>query len=67
MLAVGGQISGIVADTDGVGIPNVYVAVRDQGYNYAAQTVTASDGTYMISGIPTNSYSVNFSPYAATM
>jgi hypothetical protein len=65
VLAVGGSISGIVADTDGVGIPNVYVAVRDQGYNYAAQTVTASDGTYMISGIPTNSYSVNFSPYAA--
>ncbi|MGO9380146.1 MAG: carboxypeptidase regulatory-like domain-containing protein, partial [Dissulfurispiraceae bacterium] len=62
VLAVGGSISGIVTNAAGMGISNVYVEMDDGSGNYAAEGVTASDGTYTFSGIPTGSYTVNFSP-----
>ncbi len=62
VLSVGGGISGTVTDASLVGIANVTVYVYDSNDNYVASGVTASDGTYTITGIPTGSYAVYFFP-----
>jgi hypothetical protein len=62
MLAVGGSIYGTVTNASTAGIANVEVSVYDNNDDYIASGLTASDGTYTVSGIPTGSYKVNFSP-----
>ena len=56
----GGNISGTVTSAEEQGL-NPYVEVDDSSNNYIASGLTASDGTYTVSGIATGSYTVNFS------
>jgi hypothetical protein len=56
-LEVGATISGMVLESDGVTpVPNA--SVYASGTNYENDAVTASDGSYVIGGLPADNYQV---------
>ena len=59
-LVVGGSISGTVTDTNGAGIGQIcVVALTPQG-QWVATGMTLGGGTYVVTGLPTGSYVVEF-------
>jgi hypothetical protein len=63
-LAAGGSITGRVTDeTNSCPIPDMEVDVYDLNNHYMGATRTDDNGTYSVSGLPTGSYKVFFSPY----
>ncbi|HEY5267190.1 MAG TPA: carboxypeptidase-like regulatory domain-containing protein, partial [Acidimicrobiales bacterium] len=63
VLALGGTISGKVTNASGTGVANVCINVNssDGGNGYGSAT-TASSGTYTISGLAADSYSLSVDP-----
>ena len=59
-LLLGGNIKGKVTNGSDTGLPNIGIAAFQAngkgGWDPAADTVTASDGTYELSGLPTGYY-----------
>lgn len=64
-LSLGGSISGVVADTSGVALANVWVVARASGAP-AVGGYSGTDGHYSIPAIRPGSYSVSFEPSATT-
>ena len=63
VLDAGGSISGTVTGSDTkAGLEGVQVRVLDGGYNFLGGTLTASDGTYSVGGLPTGQHFVEFFP-----
>jgi hypothetical protein len=63
-LAAGGSISGTVTDAaDPTGLAGVCVSAlsADGGIGFAS-AVTAADGTYSLTGLPADSYTIEFDP-----
>lgn len=65
-LEVGGSISGTVTDSSGAPIANVTVNAIGASVGQGG-VVTAADGTYAITGLPRDTYTVNFTPADATV
>ncbi|MDP1677967.1 MAG: carboxypeptidase regulatory-like domain-containing protein [Bacteroidota bacterium] len=59
VLSRGGSISGIVKDKNGVGIPNVYVTVRDTFFYYYWNAFTDDSGKYMVTGLLSGKYYIS--------
>jgi hypothetical protein len=64
-LRVAGAISGRVTDPSGTGLGNVRAYVVHP-YSQHAWATSAADGSYTITGLPTDSYQVCFDPGYAT-
>jgi len=52
-LALGGSITGCIVNTRGNGLPGVTVALYGSSANWLRSATTLSDGSYRISGLPT--------------
>jgi hypothetical protein len=61
-LAPGGSIEGTVADEAGSGVGGVEAIVLGASGEALAQSATAADGDYMVSGLAAGSYRVEFEP-----
>ncbi len=60
-LAMGGSISGTVTNTSGSPIDNISVYVYDAATgDYVLSSYTEADGSYVVSGVPTGNYKVQF-------
>ncbi len=66
VLAQGGSISGTATDGSDAGVGMVYVTVLDQSGVPAGSGSTKPDGTYLIDGLKTGSYTLRFDPPAAS-
>jgi protocatechuate 3,4-dioxygenase beta subunit len=58
-LATGGEVTGTVKDTSGNPIAGICVSVNSGSGGYGGQP-TGADGTYLVSGVPSGSYTVQF-------
>ena len=54
-----GQISGSVADPSGAILPNVQVTERNLGTNSTRTVTTASNGSYVFTGLPAATYEIS--------
>jgi hypothetical protein len=59
-LAASGSISGLVTNTSGVGIQNIWIDVYDLADNYLSSWSTDANGNYTISGLPAGNLKVCF-------
>ncbi len=56
----GGAISGTVSDSSSTGIGGICVSAMTSATNYVTTTLSASNGSYNLSGLPAGSYDVSF-------
>ena len=66
-LAVDGSIAGTVTDSDGSPLQGISVSLRNWevgGWDSAGYAETTADGSYMISGLRADTYSVGFDDYS---
>ena len=61
-LAAGGSITGTVTDASGSPLAGICVAASGNTYSQFGSAVTASNGSYTITGLPTDTYTVSFGP-----
>lgn len=55
-----GVISGRVTNSGGAGVPSVCVSIYDSLRNYRGSGFTGSNGNYVVTALPPNSYHVQF-------
>lgn len=58
----GGEITGKVTDPNGDPVANTLVAALDGSDDAIDSVVTGSDGTYTLTGLPTGTYELQFTP-----
>jgi hypothetical protein len=68
-LSAGGRVGGLVTDSEGVGIPGVWVRLSSSGVPgfgpevpYAMTDQETAPGSYFIRGVPAGRYTVSFDP-----
>ena len=54
----GGSIAGTIADAQGAALPGVTVSLRNEGTNAQLNTVTNSDGAYLLPFVPIGRYAL---------
>jgi len=59
---VGGSISGTVTNDGGAGIPDVYVYIYSDTYDWLGSVSTNASGIYTIHALPSGTYKVSFDP-----
>src|SRR5262249_50868081 len=53
-----GQISGVVRDTTGAGIPGVTLTARNAGTNFTRTIISNESGVYVMPAIPIGTYDI---------